>query len=146
MALQLAAQDTLVAGQPDDRWAAVAQKVPGFAGLWLDGSTAVLMLVDTVQRDAAVAELAAELRRWHIGTVRVRKADFDFIQLRRWKLLVPIFTDSRITAVDADEVRNRVVVSVSDSAHFAPVRKRLVALGIPLRALVLEVMRGVIPL
>jgi len=144
VATQLAAQDTLVAGEPDDQWAKIAQKVPGFAGWWLDGGTAVLMLVDTTQRDAAVAAIAEDMRHHHIGRVRVRKADFDFIQLRRWKLLVPIFSDSQITAVDADEGRNRVVVSVADSAHLAPTRKRLVALGIPLEALVLEVMPGVI--
>ncbi len=143
MATQLAAQDTLVAGEPDDRWAKIAQKVPGFAGWWLHGTTAVLMLVDTTQRDAAVAEIAAEMRGKHIGRVLVRKADFDFIQLRRWEILVPFFSDSQITALDADEVRNRVVVSVADSAHLAPTRKRLVALGIPPGALVLQVMRVV---
>src|SRR5437899_8117994 len=143
MAAPLVAQDTLVAGQPDDRFAAIAQTVPGFAGLYWEGTTLVLMLVDTTQRDAAVAAIAEDMRGRYIRRVLVRKADFDFIQLRRWKLLVPIFADSQITAVDADELRNRVVVSVADSVYLAPTRKRLVALGIPLRALVLEVMRGV---
>jgi hypothetical protein len=146
MAAPLGAQDTLLAGMPDDRFAEIAKTVPGFAGWWWDGTTLVLMLVDTAQRDAAVTAIAPDMRQQYIRRVLVRKADFDFIQLRRWMLLVPFFADSQITAVDADEVRNRVVVSVADSAYLAPTRERLVALGIPLRALVLEIMRGVKPL
>ena len=141
MAAPLVAQDTLVAGEPDDRWATIAHTVPGFAGWFWEGTTLVLMLVDTTQRDAAVAAIAEDLRGRYVRRVLVRKADFDFIQLRRWKLLVPFFTDSQITAVGPDVVRNRVLVGVSDSAYLAPTRKRLVALGIPDGALVLDVMR-----
>ena len=141
MAVPLVAQDTLVAGEPDDRFAAIAQTVPGFAGLYWEGTTLVLMLVDTTQRDAAVAAIAEDMRGRYIRRVLVRKADFDFIQLRRWKLLVPFFADSQITAVGVDEVRNCVLVGVADSAYLAPTRKRLVALGIPPRALVVQVMR-----
>ena len=141
MAVPLVAQDTLVAGEPHDRFAAIAQTVPGFAGLYWEGTTLVLMLVDTTQRDAAVAAIAEDMRGRYIRRVLVRKADFDFIQLRRWKLLVPFFGDSQITAVGVDEVRNCVLVGVADSAYLAPTRKRLVALGIPPRALVVQVMR-----
>ena len=141
MAAPLVAQDTLVAGEPDDRFAAIAHTVPGFAGLYWEGTTLVLMLVDTAQRDVAVAAIAEDMRGRYVRRVLVRKADFDFIQLRRWKLLVPFFTDSQITAVGVDGGRNRVVVGVADSAYLAPTRKRLVALGIPPRALVVQVMR-----
>jgi hypothetical protein len=143
IAAPLVCQDPLVAGEPDDRWATIAQTVPGFAGWFWDGTTLVLMLVDTAQRDAAVAALAEDLRGRYVRRVLVRKAEFDFIQLRRWKLLVPFFADSQITTLGPDVVRNRVLVGVSDSAYLAPTRKRLVALGIPDRALVLEVMRVV---
>jgi hypothetical protein len=139
MAAPLVAQDTLVAGMPDDRYAAIAQTVPGFAGWYWEGTTLVLMLVDTTQRDAAVAAIAEDMRGRYIFRVLVRKADFDFIQLRRWKSLV--FADSQITSIGVDEVRNRVLVGVADSAYLAPTRQRLVGLGIPHRALVLEVMR-----
>ena len=149
MATQLDAQDTTVAGAPDDQWAVIAQRVPGFAGWWLDGTTAVLMLVDTTQRDAAVSALAADLQRNHVTKVRVRRAEFDFIQLRAWEVLVPFDTALRVTAMGPDVVRNRLVVWVADSAHIAPTRTRLLALGIPLTALVLDVMsvcaRGGVP-
>src|SRR5262245_10778501 len=139
MAAPLLAQDTLVAGQTDDRFATIAQTVPGFAGWLWEGTTLVLMLVDTAQRDAAVAAIPEDMRRC-VTRVLVRKADFDWIQLRRWELLVPFFADSQITAVGPDVARNRVMVGVADSAYIAPTRERLVALGIPDRALVLEVM------
>ena len=141
MAAPLVAQDTLFASEPDDRWATIAQTVPGFAGWFWEGTTLVLMLVDTTQRDAAVAAIAEETRGRYVRRVLVRRADFDFIQLRKWKLLVPIFADSQITAVGPDVVRNRVLVGVTDSAYLAPMRHRLVTLGIPDSALVLQVMR-----
>lgn len=140
MAAPLVAQDTSW-GQPVDRYAAIAQTVPGFAGLYWEGTTLVLMLVDTTQRDAAVAAIAEDMRGQYIRRVLVRKADFDFIELRKWLLLVPIFGDSQITAVGPDVMRNRVLVGVADSAYLAPMRERLVALGIPLSALALDVMR-----
>ena len=138
----LVSQDTL-AGEPDDRWATIAQTVPGFAGWFWEGTTLVLMLVDTTQRDAAVAAIAEEIRGRYVRRVLVRKADFDFIELRRWRLRVDFFADSQITTIGADVIGNRVLVGVSDSAYLAPTRKRLVALGIPDRALVLQVMRFV---
>lgn len=129
----------------DDRWAEIARRVPGFGGWWRDGATAVVMLVDTTQREAALREIGPELTRREIRSVRVQKADFDFTQLCKWKSLVPLDTRSQVTAVDADEVRNRVVVWVADSAHVAPARRRLLGLGIPEEALIVEVMPAIIP-
>jgi hypothetical protein len=40
---------------------------------------------------------------------------------------------------DADEVRNRVVAGVVDSASLAPTRQHLIEFGIPASALILEV-------
>jgi hypothetical protein len=131
------AQNPAYAEWPDDHWAEVARHVPGFAGWWLDGGTIVLMLVDTTQRDAALKAIAAELPRRYIHNIRVHKADFDFIQLRDWK--GQAIGDSEVVMSDADEVRNRIVAGVRDSASLAPTRKRLLGMGIPSLALVLEV-------
>lgn len=124
---------------PDDHWAAIAERVPGFAGWWRDGDAAVVMLVDTTRRTDALKEIAAELRGLHIKTIRIQRTDFDFKQLRDWKRLVPLDTVFRMTMVDADEVRNRLVVSVADSVYLASARQHLLALGIPARALVMDV-------
>ena len=122
---------------PDDHWAEIAHRVRGFAGWWLDGGIVVLWLVDTTQRDAALQAVAAELPRRYSHNIRVRKADFDFIQLRDWKNLA--IGDSCVVWSDADEVQNRIVAGVVDSASLASTRERLVAAGIPSAALVLEV-------
>ena len=131
------AQDTPYTEWPDDHWAEIAHRVPGFAGWWLDGGTIVVWLVDTTQREAALQAIAAELPRRYRHTIRVRKADFDFIELREWKNLA--IGDSAVVWSDADEVQNRVVVGVVDSASLASTRERLVAAGIPSAALVIEV-------
>lgn len=123
----------------DHRWAEIAKRVPGFAGWWYVGDTAVVVLVDPAQRDAAVREIQPAFARRHIRNVRVQKADFDFVQLLAWKELASFDTLSHITAVDADEVRNRLVVYVADSTHIAATRSALLAKGIPPAALVLEV-------
>jgi hypothetical protein len=127
------------AEMPDDHYVEIAKRVPGFAGWWLDGTTAVVMLVDTTQRRAAVQALEPDMRGVSIRTIRVQRAQFDFIQLRNWKRRVPFDTLIHVTLVDADEMQNRVVVGVADSVYLGPARKRLLALGIPAEALALEV-------
>ena len=124
---------------PDDRWAAIAERVPGFAGWWRDGDTAVVMLVDTTRRADAVKAIAPELRGRHIRTIRVQRADFDFKELRDWKHAVPLDTVYHMAMVDADEVRNRIVVGVTDSSYIGSARRHLLTLGIPARALVMTV-------
>jgi hypothetical protein len=125
----------------DEQLAGVAKRVPGFAGLWLQGCTVVLVLVDTTQREAALGEVADRLPPKGCRRIRVQRAQFDFIQLYAWKQLVvqQMMYSTNMTGVDADEVRNRVVVSVADSSSLAPVRDSLLALGIPSSALLFEV-------
>jgi hypothetical protein len=124
---------------PDDDYVEIARRVPGFAGWWLDGTTAVVMLVDTTQHPAAVRALEAAMRAAPVRSIRVQQAAFDFIQLRDWKRRVPIDTVIHVTMVDANERQNRVVVGVADSIYLDPARRRLLALGIPAEALILEV-------
>lgn len=124
---------------PDDQWAAIAERVPGFAGWWRDGDTAVVMLVDTTRRADAVKAIAPELQGRHIRTIRVQRADFDFKELRDWKHAVPLDTVYHMAMVDADEVRNRIVVGVTDSSYIGSARRHLLRLGIPARALVMTV-------
>ena len=52
----------------DDEWAAVAKRVPGFAGFWQEGSTLVLALVDTTQRAAALRDIAGQFPGYMPGS------------------------------------------------------------------------------
>src|SRR5438105_8488100 len=70
----------------DDRWAEAARELPGgFAGKMLEGGL-VVFLVDTTQRDAALAALAARggLEGRDPKRVRVRKVRWNFAQLYDW--------------------------------------------------------------
>ena len=130
-------QNPAYAEWPDNHWAEIARGVPGFAGWWLQGGTIVLMLVDTAQRDAAIRAIGAELPRRYRNNIRVHKADFNFDQLRKWKSLA--LGDSAVVSSDADEVRNRLVVEIADSGALAATRQRLVEMGIPSEALIIEI-------
>jgi hypothetical protein len=128
-----------------------AASVPGFGGFALDTTaeqTLVVSLVDVGRGESARAALARGLRGFAIGRgrtladlpIRFRKVDYDFAQLVAWKALVgPIVREGGIQSVDADEWANRVHVGVVDDAARDRVRARLLGLGVPAGALVVEV-------
>jgi len=100
----------------DDRWADLAREVPGgFAGMMLEGGL-VVFLVDTTQRDAALAALAARgaLQGREPKRVRVRKARWDFAQLIDWYhyLNLSAWSDSGEVQSDIDEEHNRISYGV----------------------------------
>jgi hypothetical protein len=73
---------------PDDEWAAVAHRVPGFAGFWQESSTLVLALVDSTQQAAALRAIAGEAPLDRYTAVRVQPVAYDFVHLLGWKHLV----------------------------------------------------------
>ena len=130
-------------GEPDDP-VALARSVPGFGGFFVDEQgTPTIYLTDAAQRGAAERALtpwfSAQGRA--PGTMRVRKADFDWAALDRW------FTQASVEALgiqgvvfaDADEARNRVRIGVEDAAAVARVRAVLARLGIPASAVNVDV-------
>src|SRR5947208_477356 len=117
---------------PDDRWAALAREVPGgFAGMMLEGGL-VVFLVDTTQRDAALAALAA--RRGLEGRdpkrVRVRKVRWNFAQLYDWYryLNLHVWSDSGVVTSDIDEAENRITYGVMGESGRRRLERRLAAL------------------
>jgi hypothetical protein len=124
----------------DERWAAVAERVPGFAGLWFEGSTLVLALADTARVADALREVADEIAPRTYSAVRVQPARFDFAQLHEWRQLVFDHLDAiGWTMLSIQETRNRVLVAVRDSSRLAPAQEALLTLGIPSAAFELEV-------
>src|SRR5437870_2595617 len=102
---------------PDDRWAALAREVPGgFAGTMLEGGL-VVFLVDTTQRDAALAALGARggLAGRDPKRVRVRKVRWNFAQLYDWYryLNLHVWSDSGVVTSDIDEAENRITYGVT---------------------------------
>src|SRR2546429_1392834 len=116
----------------DDRWADLAREVPGgFAGMMLEGGL-VVFLVDTTQRDAALAALAA--RRGLEGRdpkrVRVRKVRWNFAQLYDWYryLNLHVWSDSGVVTSDIDEAENRITYGVMGESGRRRLERRLAAL------------------
>ena len=118
---------------PDDRWAALAREVPGgFAGEMLEGGL-VVFLVDTTQRDAALAALAARggLEGMDPKRVRVRKVRWNFAQLYDWYryLGLHVWSASGLVTSDIDEAQNSITYGVKDESG----RRRLERLLAELR-------------
>jgi hypothetical protein len=128
----------------DDEWAAVAHRVPGFAGFWEEGSTLVLALVDTTQQAAALRDIARQVSLDRYTNIRVQPVTYDFAQLLTWKQLVFEHMGGpgepySVTKIDADEAHNQILVWVNDSSGLAPARRTFESMGVPHRALCLEV-------
>ncbi|MEN3048582.1 MAG: Ig-like domain-containing protein [Candidatus Caldarchaeales archaeon] len=144
----------------DELFEAISSRVPGFAGLhYRDGALVISLArpepavanVETMQlaslaevvRLSEVAELVRE-GRYVVETVR-----YSFAQLARWRQAV--LSDGRLagimTAIDIDEVNNRLFVGVSSPEHVETARRILSELGVPqdgysVRHLVIEPMVG----
>jgi len=117
----------------DDRWAAAARELPGgFAGEMLEGGL-VVFLVDTTQRDAALAALAARggLAGMDPKRVRVRKVRWNFAQLYDWYryLGLHVWSASGLVTSDIDEAQNNITYGVKDESG----RRRLERLLAELR-------------
>lgn len=100
----------------DDRWAEAARELPGgFAGEIIEGSR-IVFLVDTTQRDAALAALAARggLEGSDPQRVRVRKVRWNFAQLYDWYryLNLHVWRDAGVVTGDIDESNNRITYGV----------------------------------
>ena len=90
----------------------------------------VVFLVDTTQRDAALAALAA---RGGLGgadpkRVRVRKVRWNFAQLYDWYryLGLHVWSDSGLVTSDIDEAQNSITYGVKDESG-RPRLERLLA-------------------
>jgi len=124
-------------GTIDDRWAAISQgEVPGFAGLWYDDTTGEIVVAATRadSRSAAsgLASRSSAARDFPDAPVRFEVVSYDFLQLRTWKTAArALLRLPDVLYIDADEVRNRLVLGVSRSAETSQIREQTRALEIP---------------
>ncbi|HET7464756.1 MAG TPA: hypothetical protein VFJ82_26170 [Longimicrobium sp.] len=133
----------------DDELARVArEEIPGFAGYYLQNDgTPVVRLVEGSQSAAAQAYVEQ-----HLGVARashsplaalkartlplVLPAAYDFAQLKEWAdQLTPLLQQrGDVYLVDVDEVNNRVLLGVGNTAGADAVRAAAQRLGIPAEA------------
>src|SRR3954447_3341886 len=121
----------------DERFALVAKRVPEFGGAYLGKDQRTLWVYVTAQRPGMVAELRRALRQPLPGvevpaTIRLRKGDFTFDQLKRWKDSARgVLATPGVTMTDIDDATNRLTIGVSTQQPRSRVVQELGAREIP---------------
>jgi hypothetical protein len=128
----------------DDEFDRIAREdIPGFGGFFFDeNQNPVVYLVDLDERAAAETFVADVEARWALQhrDVIVRRADFDFTQLRQWRdRLGPLLTNDGVFTLDISESKNRVTVGVRDQRTAESVRDLATDLRIPAAAVVASI-------
>lgn len=96
-----------------------------------------MRLKDLTKKEEARVSLASVSG---ITASAVEKADYDWLELYGCKLeLVRRINGGGLTFLDADEVRNRVVIGVADNSAVADMRGRVIGAGLPVEIFLIEV-------
>ena len=128
---------------------AVAQAVPGFGGYFIDESGApTVWLTDPAQRPAAEAALAGFLASygWTASDLRVRQADYGYLQLDAWyrQSWPQALAVAGAVFSDIDEGSNRLRFGGVDAGAVAAIASTLADLNVPAAAAVVEVSAPVV--
>ena len=122
----------------DDDFAALADRAPGFAGIFYDEQGNLTTFVTSRGDTAAIRTQVANFvrSRGHAANdLKIRVADYDFRQLTNWhKALAAVWEIGPVVATDIDERINRLVIAVDDPRAAADVRAVVARLGIPTAA------------
>jgi RTX calcium-binding nonapeptide repeat (4 copies) len=124
-------------GAIDDRFVEVAKRVPGFGGMFIDGTGTVnVYLLDPGAAVVAAAE--SELRAafapegFEPGQVQVLEGRYTFLELKAWHdRMADVLTIPGVVLTDIDDAGNRLTVGVETRAVEHQVRQYLAAAGIP---------------
>lgn len=131
----------------DDRFAATAEQVPAFGGLFYDhtGQLTIYVLESEPDVQQAVNAIMASLghvdkRGLDLEAIRVLPARYNFAQLKQWhdRLFAPVFSVPGVVLTDVDEASNRVRIGVESLEAAADVEEKLAELGIPRQAVLVE--------
>jgi hypothetical protein len=138
---------TSLEGGLDGHFERIAQDIPGFAGFFFDeaGTLNVVMApaAQPLSRSEVQNRIAAHLEALGEDPAAARGAvmqqgEYDFIQLNALRRQArSVLSLAGTVFLDADEVRNRVVVGVEDDAAAASVERAVAMLGLPSGAVVL---------
>ncbi len=120
-----------------------ARAIPGFGGFFVDqDGTPTVYLKDPRQLGAAERALASTLTRLGATSsrLRVKRADYDYLQLNDWhtRTIPAALTVPGAVFADLDEGSNRLRFGVETPAAESGVRAALARLGIPGAAVVFE--------
>ena len=118
----------------DERFAKIAQSVPGFGGMFLDEHGKLnIYLTDQTRVASAQSEIVSVFgNSVPQGDVRVLQGDYDYVQLKHWSdRMLALFDIPGVILTDIDETRNRLTVGVEDMGMADQISQALARLGIP---------------
>lgn len=135
----------------DDEFEVLAHLLPGgFGGLTGDYIFFKhLELADTARATAkTLSQCPGEVVGFlpYVQVAMARQGDYDWIELRRWYLLLLTGAPFGMTTSDMNERSNRLSFSFMSDSDLAVFRARAESLGVPLAALSLSVHPGPTPL
>src|SRR5881398_405592 len=116
----------------DDMFDDVATSVPGFGGMYLDGNTLKVYLIDPAQKVMAEHAIGAVFGAARIpaGGVQTLKGTYGFHQLHTWyNHLGAIYNIPGVVYTDIDEKANRLTVAVENQGLAASVQTEVSTAG-----------------
>jgi len=130
---------TASAAQPtgDDRLMAVAAKLPGFGGMYIDAATDTLYVYSVGPANEAAAEqVIAEALGGdgpRTSNIKMLEAEHSFAELNEMhKRMMPrVLGISGVVSTDINEAKNSLTVGVEDQTTSDKVEEQLAELGIP---------------
>jgi hypothetical protein len=118
----------------DESFAAVASRVPGFGGMYLQGNVLMVYLTNPSQQAAAVGAIQTVFGpdRIPAAGVQILPARYGFTQLAAWhSRMVGLFNLPGVVLTDIDEKTNQLKVGVTTAWSTSAVASRLTQFGIP---------------
>ncbi len=113
----------------------VAKRVPGFAGVYLDGDGNLEIALTDLSRESLARQAIAPLRadRPGIGDGRAVLVEFNFEELATWRDRVVGGIDNLdgLVFLDVNEGLNRLVLGVTTPEKGLSITRELASLGIP---------------
>ncbi len=133
-----------VSADPTPDQLAVAQVVPGFGGYFIDDTgSPTVWLTDPAQRTVAAQALAGFLSSfgWSAGDLKVRQAQYDYLQLDAWyqRAWPRVLAVAGAVSTDLDEGRNRLRFTGVDASVLTSIAATLTSLDVPAAATVLQI-------
>jgi hypothetical protein len=130
----------------DERFAVLADSIPGFGGFFFESGTLVVNMRGAAKMSALRSRIAdfmvAGLRGrgnaraiadGRVATMRVRPTKYDYRELLTWERSIMALADggSQPTMFDIDEAHNRIVVGVRETSFIGPMRASIAKLNVP---------------
>jgi len=123
----------------DQKFAEIAAGIPGFGGIFFDENGRLTIYQKNPAAISSVNSALALLPGLSTAVktnVKILEADFDFVELQNWRLLIrrEALGQNSVISLDIDETKNRIAVGVADSTKIFAVTEEIAEYNIPANA------------